>query len=124
MEKKLLVIDDDKSIRNSFLLTFEDSNCKVDAVSNGEDGLQQIRSQDYDIVFLDLKMPKMNGVQVLEEINKIGKNTIVYIITAFHQEYFTKLEEARNNGYRFEILQKPLDSGQLKNIVDCILGLN
>lgn len=122
MEKKLLVIDDDKAIRNSFLLTFEDTEYKIDVVENGKDGIQRIRSFNYNIVFLDLKMPKMNGVQVLEEINKIGKKVTVYIITAFHQEFFSKLEEARNNGYQFEILQKPLNSEQLKNVVDCILG--
>jgi DNA-binding NtrC family response regulator len=122
MKKNILVIDDDKAIRNSFVLTFEDTNYKIDTAPNGKAGLEKILLYDYDVVFLDLKMPEMNGVKVLEEINRIGKNILVYIITAFHQEFFLELETARSKGHQFEILQKPLNSEQLKNVVDCILG--
>ncbi len=122
MRKKILVIDDEKAIRRSFELTFENSDYLVETVSNGEEGLGKITQNDYDLVFLDLKMPKMNGVEVLEKINQKKKDIKIYIVTAFHQEFFNQLIDARNKGYEFEILQKPLGSNQLRIVVDTILG--
>lgn len=116
-----MVIDDDKAIRNSFMLTFEGTECETDTAENGTKGLQRIKEKSYDLVFLDLKMPGMDGVQVLKEIKRINRNLPVYIITAFHKEYFNELQKVLKDGYEFEILQKPLNSEQLQNTVDNIL---
>ena len=120
MKKKILVIDDDSAIRNSFKLTFEDTDVEVQLAENGNDGIKKIMRNNYNIVFLDLKMPGLNGVQVLKEIKKIRPKLLVYIITAFHKEYFIELQDALKDGIEFEIIQKPLNSTQLFRVIDCI----
>lgn len=121
MKKKILVIDDEKAVRNSFLLTFEDSEYEIDTAESAKHGIAKVRLNDYALIFLDLKMPEMNGVEALKEIKKIKQKIPVYMITAFHKDFFHELEEAVNEGYEFELLQKPLKSDQLYEIVDNIL---
>ena len=123
MSKKVLVIDDEKAIRNSFLLTFEDSGIKIEVAENGATGLKKIQDEHYDLIFLDLKMPDLSGAEVLTQIREKDEKVSVYIITAFHSEFMSELKEARDNGFDFELLQKPLNAPQLKNIVNSILGL-
>ena len=124
MENNILVIDDDKVIRDSFVLTFEDSAVKVTTAKDGIEGLNLFRKNHYNIVFLDLKMPGMSGVEVLEKMNQVKKDALIYIITAFHQEFFDELIRIREKGCKFQILQKPLNSGQLKEAVVQILEKN
>jgi DNA-binding NtrC family response regulator len=121
MKKNILVIDDEKVIRNSFLLTFENSEYQVDTAESGRAGLNKIIENKYDLVFLDLKMPEMDGVETLRLIRNFSKDIQVYIFTAFHKEYFNDLESASRQGLRFEIVQKPLDADQLRHLVTSIL---
>jgi CheY-like chemotaxis protein len=121
MEKKILVIDDDKAIRNSFVLTFEDTDCKIETAESGLQGVEKIKNNHFDLVFLDLKMPQIDGVQTLRRIREFNKSLLVYIFTAFHRDFFIELEEAVSDGLQFEIVQKPLDSEQLKELVFSIL---
>jgi CheY-like chemotaxis protein len=120
--KRILIIDDEKAVRNSFKLTFEGTIYDIDTSENGKEALVKIDANHYDLVFIDLKMPEMNGVEVLSEIRKKNIVVPVYIITAFHNEFLNELNDARNSGYSFELLNKPLKREELRNIVDCILG--
>ncbi len=120
---KILVIDDEKVIRNSFKLTFENTDCEIDTAENGKIGIEKFIANDYGLVFLDLKMPEMNGVQVLRKIRSIDTEIPVYIITAFHREFFDDLNEARNQALGFELINKPLKKDQLRKLVSCILGV-
>jgi DNA-binding NtrC family response regulator len=121
MKKRILVVDDEKAIRNSFELTFEDSDYKVDTAESGKAGVEKVQKNDYELIFLDLKMPEMNGVEALKQIKKIKSSIPIYIITAFHKDFFNELEQASSNGYEFELLQKPLNSDQLFCLVDNVL---
>jgi len=121
MSSKILVIDDEKAIRNSFLLTFENSEYHVDTAASGLEGIDKIKQDNFDLVFLDLKMPKIDGIETLRRIRLFNKNSLVYIFTAFHRDFFQELEIATLEGLNFEIVQKPLDSEQLLNLVKSIL---
>lgn len=120
--KKLLVIDDDNAIRKSFKLTFENLDYTIDTVESGSQGIDKVKSENYDLIFLDLKMPGLNGVETLHHIREIDKNVTVYIFTAFHKEFFKELEQAVNEGLEFEIIQTPLDSDQLVSLVETVLS--
>lgn len=121
MNRKILVIDDEDAIRKSFILTFEGSKYDIDTVESGEKGVKQMSKKKYDLIFLDLKMPGMDGVDTLRRLRKIDTDVSIYIITAFHQEFFKKLKKAENDGIDFEVLRKPVDSRQLVQIVEGVL---
>ncbi len=122
MSKRILVIDDDEAIRKSFSLTLEDTEYQVDTAESGEKGLEMEKEDNYDLIYLDLKMPGMNGTEVLREIRKIDNAVPVYIVTAFHTEFMAELKELRNEGIRFELLQKPVESDDIITITNAILN--
>lgn len=121
MKKSILVIDDEDAIRKSFLLSLEDSGYQVYAASSGEDGLELFKKEKQDLVFLDLKMPGMNGVETLRAIRKIDTEVPIYIVTAFYREFMELLVPAAKDGIRFEIANKPIDSKQITAIAKAAL---
>ena len=117
----ILVVDDDEAVRKAFALAFEDTPYQVETAESGEQGLEKETEHRYDLVFLDLKMPGLNGVQTLREIRKIDADVPVYIVTAFHVEYFEELKAASVDGISFEILQKPVGRDQLIQVTEAAL---
>ena len=111
--KRILVIDDDEGIGKLFLLSLEGKGFQIDTTESGEQGIEIMQQTKYDLIYLDLKMPGMNGVETLRELRKMNKGVPVYIITAFHEEYFDLLKAAEQDGIDFELLKKPFDSEQL-----------
>ena len=111
--KRILVIDDDEGIRKLFLLSLEGKGFQIDTAESGKQGIEIMQQTKYDLIYLDLKMPGMNGVETLRELRKMDKDVPVYIITAFHEEYFDLLKAAEQDGIDFELLKKPFDSEQL-----------
>ncbi len=113
MTKRILVIDDDLSIRKSFVLALSSMPYDVDTAESGEKGIEMERKSRYDLIFLDLKMPGINGVETLRRLRKTAKETPVYIVTAFHKEFFGELKEAAADGIDFEVLSKPIGIEQI-----------
>jgi DNA-binding NtrC family response regulator len=123
MKKHILVIDDDIGIRESLSLVLGDAGYQVDTVESGEQGIQKVKRNNYDLIFLDIKMAGMDGIETLQEIRKMGKKIPVYIITAFQREYFRQLEDAKQDGMDFEVIEKPFDRKRLLSLVKDILEI-
>lgn len=123
MNKHILIIDDDIGIRESLSLVLGDAGYQVDTVESGEQGIERVRNNNYDLIFLDIKMAGMNGIETLREIRKMGKKIPVYIITAFQREYFRQLEDAKQDGMDFEVVEKPFDRKKLLSLVKDILEI-
>lgn len=123
MNKRILVIDDDIGIRESLSLVLGDAGYQVDTVESGEQGIEKVKRNKYDLIFLDIKMAGMDGIQTLREIRKMGKKIPVYIITAFQKEYFRQLERAMQDGVDFEVIEKPFDRKRLLSLVEDILEI-
>ena len=121
MKKSILVIDDDEGIRKSFLLALEDSDYSIDTAASGEVGIKKRKMKSYDLIFLDLKMPGLNGVETLAKIREIDKQVPIYILTAFYKEYFQQLKVVRNKGIDFNIIQKPIGMDQILKATKGIL---
>ena len=121
MTKRILVIDDEDAIRKSFELALEDSGYQVDTASSGMEGIEMLKSQNYDLVFLDLKMPGMNCVETLREIRKLNKDIPVYIVTAFYGEFFEELKHMAEQGVEFEVLNKPVDGDMILKLCQGVL---
>jgi DNA-binding response OmpR family regulator len=115
------VIDDDSAVRKSFVLALEDEDYQVDTAESGEQGIDMTSDTEYDLIFLDLKMPGINGVETLIRLRNAGYKMPIYIVTAFHKEFTDQLRVAAEEGYEFEVMQKPIESQDLVRLTNAIL---
>jgi DNA-binding response OmpR family regulator len=121
MSKRILVIDDDEAIRKSFTLALMRSGYEVETAESGESGIEKAGSGRYDLIYLDLKMPGLNGIETLRELRNRDRDIPIYIVTAFYDEFFQRLQEATRDGIDFEVLRKPLGGDQIAAITRSIL---
>ena len=121
MSKRILVIDDEEGTRMSFILALRDTEFEVDTAESGEKGLEMKNNAEYDLIFLDLKMPGMNGVETLRQIRKTDKDVPIYIFTAFHKEFLDELKIAQKELLTFEILKKPVGTELIVTLAELIL---
>lgn len=117
MSKNILVIDDDEVIRMSFKLTLEDTEYEVDAAESGMIALEKFQQGNFNLIFLDLRMPNMDGIEILRKVREIDKNVPIYIVTAFQNEYLEELKKAQADNISFEILNKPVSRYQIIEVV-------
>ena len=93
VKKRLLIVDDDVDITNSFSLALEDSGLfVVDTYNDPLVALSNYRPNSYDLLLLDIKMPKMNGFELYEKIKKLDNKVKVCFISAYDVDY-TALEK-------------------------------
>ena len=78
---KILVIDDEKSIRSALKEILEYEKFDVVLAENGPEGLEKFNATEFDIVLCDIKMPEMDGIEVLEKIFETGKDVQVIMIS-------------------------------------------
>lgn len=116
---KILVIDDERSIRNSMkdILSFEGH--EVMLAENGMEGLTVMKQDKPEVVFCDIKMPKMEGIEVLKRIKEFTSETPVIMISG-HGTIDTAIDAIKNGAYDF--IEKPLDLNRIlitiKNATD------
>lgn len=79
---RILIIEDERELSNVLSAILKKHNYAIDAVYNGVDGLDYALSDMYDVILLDIMLPKMNGLQVLEQLRKRGNSTPVLLLTA------------------------------------------
>ncbi len=108
---KILLIDDDELILESFQSCFESLGYEADCESNPEKALERIKSNEYDLIFLDLKMEPIDGYFVLSEIKKTNPFTTVIIISGFG-EFDDAIEAVEKGAYH--IIKKPIDFKDLQ----------
>lgn len=107
---KILVIDDERSIRNALKEILEYEKFEVDLAENGLEGLEKFNADGYDIVLCDIKMPEMDGIEVLEKIFDTGKDVQVIMISG-HGNVENAVEAIKKGAYDF--IEKPLDLNRL-----------
>ena len=107
---KILVIDDEKSIRSTLRDILEYEKFLVDEAGDGMEGLEKIKKFRYDMILCDIKMPKMDGLEVLEKIFTITEDTPVIMISG-HGSIDTAVEAIKKGA--FDFISKPLDLNRL-----------
>jgi len=107
---KILIIDDEKSIRSTLREILEYEKYQVEEAEDGEQGLELLGGNDFDAVLCDIKMPKMDGIEVLEKAHTTGKETPFIMISA-HGTIETAVEATKKGAYDF--IQKPPDLNRL-----------
>lgn len=113
---KILIIEDEAAIRRVLvkILSEENDSYQVDEAEDGVVGLDKIKNNDYDLVLCDIKMPKMDGVEVLEEVKKI-KPEIPMVMISGHGDMETAIHTMRLGA--FDYISKPPDLNRLLNTV-------
>ena len=109
---KLLIIDDERSIRNALHEVLADEGHEVDVAENGRQGVEMAQAKAYDLVFSDIKMPEMDGIELLAAL-KAGEDAVetpVVMITG-HGDVETAVQAFKMGAYDF--LQKPLDLNRI-----------
>lgn len=100
----ILVVDDERSIRNTLKEILEFEKFTVDLAEDGPAGLAKIVENDYDVVLCDIKMPKMDGMEVLEKALKADVETPIIMISG-HGNIETAVEAIKLGAYDF--IEKP-----------------
>jgi two-component system, NtrC family, nitrogen regulation response regulator NtrX len=107
---KILIIDDERSIRRALREILEFENFEVHEAENGKEGLEKIQSTTYDIIFCDIKMPLMDGMEVLDEIQK-AKIDVPVIMISGHGNIETAVDAIKKGA--FDFIEKPLDLNRI-----------
>lgn len=119
--KRILVIDDEEGVRDAFELALEDFGYEVETAETGEIGVEKARAHKPDLVFTDLKMPGIDGVETMRRLFDLYDDLAVYVVTAFHEEFFDKLSAASEEGLYFNLLRKPIGAQQIQDLVKAVL---
>ena len=107
---RILIIDDEKAIRNTLKEILEFENYTVDQAEDGPAGLDMLIQQRYDVVLCDIKMPKMDGLEVLSRAHAMGTDA-AFIMVSAHGSIETAVEATKKGAYDF--LSKPPDLNRL-----------
>ncbi|GAB3950192.1 sigma-54 dependent transcriptional regulator [Spirosoma harenae] len=107
---KLIIVDDEKPIRAALRDILEYEGYDVDEAKDGEEGLDMILKGSYDVALCDIKMPKMNGLEVLAKVSEAEKSTQVVMVSAFGN--VENAVEATKRG-AFDFVTKPPDLNRL-----------
>lgn len=107
---KILIIDDERFIRASLKEILEYEKFEVSEAQDGEEGLQKIKEEDFDVVLCDVKMPKMDGIEVLDQAKALEKSPQFIMISA-HGSIETAVEATKKGA--FDFIPKPPDLNRL-----------
>lgn len=107
---KILIIDDEKVIRGTLKEILEYEKYTVDEAQDGEEGLKKIEANEYDVVLCDIKMPKMDGIEVLDKSIALGKE-MQFIMVSAHGNIETAVEATKKGA--FDFIVKPPDLNRL-----------
>ena len=121
--KNILIVDDDKDLTNLYETFLKYDGYKVDAFTDPIDALYSFGKNVYDLVLLDLKMPKMNGIELSQEMQKIDPNLSYRFITATNKEYIESIE-ANNSDIKENIIYKPLWLNEIRVTINSLLYNN
>jgi two-component system response regulator HydG len=114
--RKILVVDDDRDLRSSIVSAIcEDGQYVVDQACDGEEAVNRVRASQYDLVLMDVNMPKMTGIEALKEIKAHDPSIMVIMLTAFSN--IRDAVEATRLG-AFNYLEKPVKSDNLIYMID------
>ncbi len=107
---RILIVDDEKSIRETLIEILEYEKYKVDQASDGKEGWVMLEKNTYDVVLCDIKMPKMDGLELLEKVMSEGQR-VPFVMISAHGTIDTAVEATKKGA--FDFIQKPPDLNRL-----------
>ncbi len=117
-QPKIMVVDDDHGMRITLEGIFEERGYAVVGAADGYQAIELARETPFALIFMDIKMPGINGVDTYRKIKKFRPETVVVMLTGFSVEELVK--EARQEG-AYTVIYKPLDMEQVNDIMQAVL---
>ena len=114
----ILVVDDEENAREGLSKILTKEGYSVETAANGKEAIDSIKRSDYDLVITDMRMPLMDGFEVLRELKKLDEGIGVIMITAYGE--IESYLEAMNMG-AYEYINKPVRVNELKRVITKIL---
>ncbi len=111
---KILIVDDEHGLRTGTKRLLESEGCTVETAANGSEGIKLGTAEEFDIAIIDLRMPDIDGIHVLEEILKVHPNTVCLMATAY-ASYDTAIEATKIGAYSY--IPKPFSPEELISLV-------
>ena len=118
MDIKILIVDDEKGIRDSLQMILNEEGYQTIAVSDGMEALNLIKNNEFQLVVSDIKMPEMDGIELLEKCSKISPETYFIMMTAY-ASVETAISALRNGAYDY--LLKPVEFDDILNKIKRLL---
>ena len=109
-DMKILIIDDERSIRNSLKEILTDEGYETDVAEDGLQGCEMAEKEKYNAIFCDIKMPNMDGIEVLDRLHESGVDAAIIMISG-HGDIDTAVECIKKGA--FDFIQKPLDLNRI-----------
>jgi FixJ family two-component response regulator len=116
--KPILIVDDEKNIRLTLSQSLEQLGVEINAAVNGEEALAKLKEKEFGLILLDLKMPGIDGMEVLRQVTKIRPDIRIIIITA-HGTIESAVEAMRLGAVDF--IQKPFTPIEIRELVSRVI---
>ena len=117
-QPKIMVVDDDHGMRITLEGIFEERGYAVVSAADGYQAIELARETPFALIFMDIKMPGINGIETYREIKKIRPEAVVVMMTGFSVEEL--VTEARHEG-AYTVIYKPLDMDHVNDILQAVL---
>lgn len=118
--RKILVVDDEADICELFVRALSKRGFIVDTANTGQDGIRMATTQNYDLIFLDLKMPGMTGVETFKELKRLNVRSLTVIVTGYPDSDL--LAETMKLG-PLTIILKPFDLTEIQRAVEALVQM-
>lgn len=119
MERRILVVDDDESILKVFEYGLQDAGYKTVAVTSGFEAIEKVKKEKFDLVFLDVRMPRMNGVETFKMLRKVAPELKAVMMTGYRVDAL--LKEAFEMGAH-ACIYKPFEMDEIVSIIQKIFA--
>lgn len=120
---RVLIADDDLGIRKSLAELLAGEGCVVDTAADGQEALEKIEKDGFDVLISDVVMPRMDGYELFTAVRKLRPQLPVLMMTAFHYDRDHVIKRSRLEGLDGVIFKKPVDSDRLRErLVEALAG--
>jgi DNA-binding NtrC family response regulator len=115
---KILIVDDEKNLRLTMSMCLEPLGCEIDTADDGEDALKQLDHKEFDLVLLDIRLPRMDGIEVLRQAVERNPNVRIIMVSA-HGTVENAVEAMKLGAVDF--IQKPFTPKEIRDLVQQVL---
>ena len=115
----ILIVDDNENMCTTMSMVLDHKGYNTHTVFDGVDAVEAVRERSFDLIFMDIKMPKLNGVEALHEIKLVRPEVIVVMMTAYTKDALTS--EAYKEG-ACDVLNKPFDLEQIIALAERLIN--